>query len=116
MKNSERIILQNFPHNAEYNDESFLGTLHEDKMWDQKKYKELIDSIDELSAQYKGENIPRDIAWPIVRIFSHVMLLIQAHYNKDDLSSIKDITPEQLQEFREDFQISVESFFSNGFD
>jgi len=113
MNESRSIINQNFPHNSEYSDESFLGYLHEKETWIENKYWELDKAIYSLSNEFNGENIPRDIAWPLMRIYSHTITLLLSHHSKNDGYTIKNLDDLAVQEYRERIQLVVEGFFQN---
>lgn len=111
MNTPRSIINQNFPHSREFSDESFLGYLHERDTWNEEKYWELDKAIYELSKESCGESIPRDVAWPLMRIYSHTMLLLLSHCNENDGYAITNLDEQTLQDYRERLQLVVEGFF-----
>ena len=104
-------LLRNFPHCEEYCEDSFTGIWHEKGRWDEKEYWLLDKSIYDLSEKYPSTEIPRDVVWPLARIFSYIMMTIQAHYNPNDGFQIENLDDEMMFEFRERFQLVVEGFF-----
>ncbi|MFL0811456.1 MAG: immunity 41 family protein [Agarilytica sp.] len=104
-------LLRNFPHCKEYSDDSFTGIWHEQARWDEAEYWLLDKCIYDLSEKYLSEEIPRKVAWPLARIFSYIMMSIQAHYNSNDGFEIESLDDEMMFKFRERFQIVVEGFF-----
>jgi hypothetical protein len=104
-------ILLNFPHCDDFDDNSFVGVWHESSKLDLQKYWEFESEIFELAKQQNTNELPRDVAWPITRIFSYIMMSIQAHYNQKDGFELLDISDSELHEFRERFQCVVEGFF-----
>ena len=104
-------VLINFPHCDEYQDNSFTGIWHEEGLLNIEKYWEFEKGIFDLSKIHSGDSIPRDVAWPITRIFSYIMMGIQAHYNSNDGFIIINKNDEELHQFRERFQLVVEGFF-----
>ena len=105
-------ILENFPHCNEFNKYSFVSVWHERAQLDISKYWEFEKDIFELSKGQNSDNIPREVAWPITRIFSFIMMSIQSHYNPNDLFSLTMDHDIELHNFRERFQCVVEGFFS----
>ncbi|WP_434930439.1 Imm41 family immunity protein [Shewanella sp. HL-SH5] len=104
-------ILLNFPHCDDFDDHSFVGIWHESGKLDFQKYWEFEREVFELANEQSASELPRDIAWPIMRIFSYIMTGIQAHYNVNDGFELLDLEDNELHEFRERFQCVVEGFF-----
>ncbi|NRF65353.1 MULTISPECIES: Imm41 family immunity protein [Vibrio] len=104
-------LLMNFPHCNEFQDSSFIGIWHEESLFDIDRYWELEKDIFDLAKENHSNDIPRDIAWPITRIFSYIMMSIQAHYSSNDGFELLNITDSELHNFRERFQCVVEGFF-----
>lgn len=107
-----KILLSNFPHCSDFSNESFMSILHEKRIWDEKKYWELDKEIYDLSHELSGQDIPRDISWPLMRIFSFLMMSIQSHYNKNDGFEISNLDESSVFDWRERLQLVVEGFFS----
>lgn len=76
------------------------------------EYWKLEKVIYDLADKYKGDDIPRCIAWPVVRIFSYLMMGIQAHYDTNDGFIIRDIAANAMQNRRERLQLVMEGFVS----
>lgn len=106
-----KILLSNFPHCSDFSNDSFLGILNESCIWDKNKYWELDKEIYDLSREFAGKDIPRDVSWPITRIFSFLMMSIQAHYNEHDGFEIKNLDELAVSDWRERLQLVVEGFF-----
>lgn len=106
------ILRSNFPHGDEFLNDSFVGLLHEDQVWNESKYWEFDRAVYHLSNQSEDRQIAREIAWPLMKIFSYVMGAITAHHNKNDLYSIT-IDDSALHDFRERIQVVIEGFFQN---
>jgi hypothetical protein len=104
-------LLRNFPHCTDFCDESFVGIWHEHCRWDEKEYWKLDKEIYELAKKYSGQEIPRNIAWPLTRIFSYTMMSIQGHYSPNDGFEIENLDMDGMFNFRERFQLVVEGFF-----
>lgn len=105
-------LLRNFPHCAEFSDDSFLGIYHEQQLWNEEEYWKLDKAIYQLAEKHNGKDIPRSIAWPIMRIFSYLMMSIQAHDDSNDGFKILNVDSDSLFNWRERFQLVVEGFFS----
>lgn len=88
-----------------------FGIWHESSMLDFQKYWAFENEIFQLAQQQGMNDLPRDIAWPITRIFSYIMMSIQAHYNQNDGFELLNISDNELSEFRERFQCVIEGFF-----
>lgn len=103
--------MRNFPHCEEYCDTSFIGVWHEKGMWDEDEYWLLDKCIFELSEIHCSADIPRNIAWPLSRIFSYIMMSIQSHFDPRDSFRIENLDDDKMFDFRERFQLVVEGFF-----
>lgn len=104
---AKEIILRNFPHNGLYDDNSFLGKLHEKQVWDIDEYWLLEWGIYEL------EKKPSErLDWEVFRIFSIIMGKIGSHLDKKDLFKIKKMKRLKLYEFRERVQLVFEGYFA----
>ncbi|WP_152004716.1 Imm41 family immunity protein [Desulfoluna spongiiphila] len=106
------ILLSNFPHCSDFSNDSFIGIFHESCVWDEAMYWELDKEIFDLSLELSGQDIPREISWPLMRIFSFLMMSIQSHYNKNDGFEISNLDEPSLFDWRERLQLVVEGFFS----
>lgn len=85
-------IDRNFPGCSDYSDKSFLGLLHEQGQWSDIEYKRLDTELYILASKYgDSENLPRELAWRSMRIFSHTMLLIGCHFDNNDGCRISNI-------------------------
>jgi len=105
-------LLANFPHSTEFREDSFVASWHEKALFDQQQYWMLEKEIVDLCTESKTTSISRDIAWPLTRIFSYIMMSIQAHYDVNDSFRIGNLNDEQMRNFRDRFQQLVEGFFS----
>jgi len=104
-------IRRNFPQAAEYTADSFLGRLHEEGVWNLDEYWKLEYAIWCAAAAHTAAELPREIAWPIFRLFSYFMLLTNAHESAQDLYTIDGIVDEMRLALSERFQMVVEGFF-----
>ncbi|MBQ0138191.1 MAG: hypothetical protein KBT36_02745 [Kurthia sp.] len=104
---AKEIILRNFPHNGLYDDSSFLGKLHEEKLWDIEEYWLLEWGIYNLE-----KSASEKLDWEVFRIFSSIMLSISSHLDKNDYFKIKNLKRPKLYELRERVQLVFEGYFS----
>lgn len=102
-------ILKNAAGSDRYDEESFIGILHERAVWDAEKYWELEAAIYGLAAH--PEDFPR-LMWPLFRIFSYTMVSLGAHFDPNDAFRIDNLTDEQVYGRRERFQLVFEGAFS----
>ena len=107
-----REINRNFPHDPEYQEESFTGILHELGRWDEEAYQKLEAALVELSRQYQhASDLPRGLVWRIMNIFGDIMMSIRCHFDPNDGYRIENIFNDQLREKEDRFRYVVESFF-----
>ncbi len=105
-------IAKNFPHCDEHSDQSFLGILHKGRIWDAAEYWKYEAALYGLAQMFRGSpELPRELAWRVLRIFSHAMLLIGCHYDSRDSCRIRNLTDDQVGEWRERLQLVNEGFF-----
>jgi len=102
-------ILRNFAWNDRYDEESFVGVLHERCLWDMEKYWDLEAALYDL-AEHRDE-LPV-VTWPLFRIFSYMMVSFGAHFDPNDHFSIGNLPNEQVHEYRERIQLVFEGLFS----
>lgn len=88
-----------------------MGIWHEQRLMNLEEYWKLDKEIYGLSMTYCYDTIPREIAWPLTRIFSYIMISIQAHYNINDGFVIDNLNQLEMYDFNERFQMVVEGFF-----
>lgn len=104
---AQKTILRNFPHNDLFDDDSFLGKLHEEELWDINEYWLLEWSIYEIE-----DNFFEKFHWEIFRIFSMIMCKISYHLDKHDGFKIKNLKRRKVYELRERVQLVFEGYFS----
>ena len=107
-------ILRNFPHCKEYSENSFTGIFHEKLKWDDIEYFKLEEELYEQCNIYKSVDLPRDLSWPAMRIFSFLMLSLGCHSDPKDGFEIEDLSQEQIWDRRERVQLVFEGFFKGG--
>ncbi|GAA6170697.1 hypothetical protein NBRC116592_03670 [Colwellia sp. KU-HH00111] len=105
-------LLENFPHCDEYDENSFTGIWHEKSILDYVKYCEFEKCIFDLASTNDGAEVAREIAWPIMRIFSYIMMTIQSHYDSNDGFEILNLNQEDMYAFKNRFQEVLEGFFN----
>lgn len=104
---AKEIILRNFPHNDLYDDSSFLGKLHEEKLWDIKEYWLLEWGIYNLK-----KSASESFDWEVFRIFSIIMQYFSCHFDKNDYFRIKNLKRPKIYELKERIQLVFEGYFS----
>ena len=106
-------INRNFAWCREYSDASFSGRVHEAGEWHDDEYFLLEEAIYEAAARYgnRGE-IPRELSWRIMRIFSLLLVSFSAHYDPNDYFQFSGLSDEQIHMRRERIQLVFEGFFS----
>lgn len=105
-------IYRNFPWNENYSNESFLGVLHEQDLWDDDEYFLLEQSVYSACMGNNAQDpIPRDLAWPVMRIYSYLMLKISCYLDEGDISEITNITRDQVYARRSRVMSVFEGFF-----
>lgn len=104
-------LFRNWASSELFDENSFISILHESHVWDEDEYWKLDSAIYELANKYSDDFIPRDIAWPIARIFSYLMMSFEAHHNKNDYFKMKGLDSEQVYNRRERVQLVFEGFF-----
>lgn len=102
-------VERNFPRCDNYDDNSFLGKLHEQALWAQDEYWRLEWALYQLA---KDETISEELSWQVFRIFSHCFLLFGCHLDRNDSFKIRNLKRAQLYDCRERFQVVFEGFFS----
>jgi len=107
--NPLEVIYQNFPHCTEWRDNSFLGILHEERRLDLDAYWKLEWAVTMLTAN--DVDHPRDLTWPVFRIFSLAIRLFGADIDPSDGYKIQDFDSEKSRDFTERFQMVFEGFF-----
>ena len=104
---AKKTILRNFPYDDLYDNDSFLGKLHEKQVWDIEEYWVLEWGIYELE-----KNSSEKLDWEVFRIFSIIMGKISCHLDKNDYFKIKKLKRLKLYELRERVQLVFEGYFS----
>ena len=85
-------INRNFPWCDEYDEDSFTGTLNEKCSWSDEEYFKLDDELYDLAEKYNEiDQLPRELVWRIMRIFSYVMMTIGCHSNPNDGYTIENL-------------------------
>lgn len=103
------VVYQNFPHCEEWREASFLGVLHEEARLDMNAYWRLEWAL--VSLTNEQVNYSKHLIWPVFRIFSCLMLLLQANTNPEDCYEIAGFTGGVEVEFTERVQLVFEGFF-----
>lgn len=103
---------RNFAGCDEYSVDSFLGLYHEEAVWNDDEYFKLENDIYALASEYSGSStLQREVAWPVMRLFSYLMLSLGSHCDPNDGFKIKNISDEQFYSRRERVQLVFEGVF-----
>jgi hypothetical protein len=105
-------INRNFAWCDEYSDDSFAGLFHEKRKWDDEEYFKLENYLYEQCEKYKDQSfLPRDVFWPVMRIYSYLSHSIGCHFDENDGFELIGLSREQIYERRERMQLVFEGFF-----
>lgn len=105
-------INRNFALGDGYSEESFMAVFHKQNIWNDDEYFKLENFLYEESAKYSGQpNIPREIFWPVVHIFSYLLSSISCHFDTNDAFEMKNVSQDKLYQRRERLQLVFEGFF-----
>lgn len=105
-------INRNFPWCDEFDDSSFTGTLNQKCTWSDEEYFKLDNELYDLAKKYNNaEQLPRELVWRLIRIFSYVMMTIGCHSNPNDGYQIENLDDEAIFDRRKKFQLVFEGFF-----
>ncbi|MFG6108264.1 hypothetical protein [Stenotrophomonas nematodicola] len=101
------IIALNDVGDAAYDeDASFIGQLHEQAIWSWDAFVPLEEAI----ASMQGHRSDTALQASLFRMFSHIMLLVQCHFDPLDLSRIA-LTDEQVRAARDRVQDAFAGWF-----
>jgi len=105
-------ILKNLPGNPEW-EGSFYEKLTEYGVWDADEFWKLeLDLINAAKVNRESEVMDKKLVLGVATLHSKIYNLIAAHYNKNDIFKIRNLTPDELIAFTERFQNSMLGVFS----
>lgn len=104
-------INRNFSECDEYSVESFIGILHGKYEWNDDEYFRLEDYLYLIGQGGPSGFLSRDIAWPVMKIYSYLCNLIGCHLDSNDSFSIAGMDLDSLYSRRERAQLVFEGFF-----
>ena len=84
-----------------------MGILHETFHWDHAKFKKLENAILQLAGN-KHDDIT--IA-ALFQIFDYLMLLFGCHFDPSDGFNFKNLTSEEIIDYRERVQVAFSAYF-----
>ena len=111
MTPAELTLRENMPHDACFSEDSFLSVLHETSKWDADKFWALDKALRELAVEYSASDIPRDIAWPVLRVFGATLKLLHSHLHEKDSFAVHDLLEEEVMGYLERVELTLEGFF-----
>ncbi|MFA0814053.1 hypothetical protein [Microbulbifer epialgicus] len=92
---------------------SFTERLREYGEWNSNEFWKLHKELTELAGEFSSaESIPKVVAANIVSLQKSVCTSFAAHFNENDVFSIKDISDEQLHEYMERFDMVILGVFT----
>ena len=105
---SYKIIAMNSASSPEFDEQSFIGQLHESGVWQKEQYWLVEWAIYDLIKKSGNHD---DLHGSLFRIFSYVMGAISSHLDQCDMFEIENLEREEIYEFRERIQLVFEGFF-----
>ncbi len=106
------VIDENFASSPKYNEDSFVGTLHEEACWKEEKYIQLKSEVIKLIGTYQGQaSLPRDVSFKIVKIFVFIHTLILCHHNPNDAFKIMNETEEFIDAKKDEVEGLMFGYF-----
>ncbi|MFC5736509.1 hypothetical protein [Sinirhodobacter huangdaonensis] len=96
------IIGQNAVVSPYYSDQSFVGRLHEEKIWDHSLFRQLSEAINIHAGKEVGQEI-REMAFDIYSYVVGTSLL--GHTDPNDCFRISNVGNDQLYELRSDVEL-----------
>lgn len=105
--NPRVIIAENTSGNAHWRSGCFVDALHETRHWDVSEYWRLEWSLYAICADHAPDSPTTDI----FRIFSYVMQSFACHFDPNDGFVITNLSADELNSFRERFQLVFEGYF-----
>lgn len=109
MQNIETIFEENY----EAVEHSFLRILHEDETWNHEKYWELDHAMVVCAKNNREQTqLNRELCAVAARIYINILGLVSAHYDENDFFRIKNLSDEEVFDFREKTELRFEHFYS----
>lgn len=103
----KQIILSNCPSSEYWDDNSFIGNLHENEVWINEKYL----SFELVLYTFSERHSASEITWELFKIFSILMSFFISHFDENDFSQIKNLSQEQIYSAKERVQLVFDGFF-----
>lgn len=103
----EKEILSNYPRSIEWSDESFLGELQENCIWNFYKYKKLENAIRIVDS---GKDEKKFLLQKFF-IYARIIRLFASHLDKMDIYEIKNLSRNEILDLWE----KIDSIFCNLF-
>ncbi|GBQ49898.1 hypothetical protein ACM0P6_11955 [Komagataeibacter sucrofermentans] len=108
---AEETVARNAPLSSQFRDDSFLGRLHEEWVWDEGAFAELKQAITCLTHHKCHNATTRAQAFDI---FSYIMsVALLSHCNPGDLYRIANMDTELFWARREDVQMVFDHFLGS---
>jgi hypothetical protein len=112
--NVEATIASNDSQSTAWNEDSFLGILHERHQWDAEAYFRFEAALYEFCDARMTDGVLRKwIEGVAARVFSYTMLMFSCHFDPSDGFRIQNLNDEELRRWRQRLQLVFEGFFSH---
>ncbi|MGO4223641.1 Imm41 family immunity protein [Lysobacter sp. TAF61] len=103
------VIAKNHPWSGSFDEASFRARLYEDALWSQEEYWKVEWALCQLVTT-AGEDA--EVRSRVFRLFSATTNLFAAHFNPNDVFSIRNLDSNDICEIIERFHLVFEGFFS----
>ena len=107
-----KYFIKNFPRHLNWQ-ESFYAKLTESGIWDRDEFWKLHrDLIGITSELMDSDSMERDFAADLVWLLSRINELYVAHFDKNDVFVISNLSDDEVRQFKERFDVAVLGVFS----
>lgn len=95
MKYPDLVIWQNVSSHEAYLENSFIGILHEQEIWDNDAYWKVDKALFDIAEKYRDLQMPRELLLAIFDLYEYTFGRLCWHQMPSDGSSIKNLTDEE---------------------
>lgn len=107
--NAHAVISGNHPWSGEFDGASFRARLYEEATWSEDEYWKVEWALFQLVGESATET---ELRGRVFRLFSTTFSLFAAHFDPNDVYTIKNLTADEVRESMERFQLVFQGFFS----
>ena len=105
-------FIKNFPLHLNWQ-ESFYAKLTEGGIWDRDEFWKLHRDLGWITSELMDSDcMERDFATDLVWLLSRINELYVAHFDKNDVFQILNLSDDELRQFKERFDVAVHGVFS----